>query len=288
MNFSEFEPNFPADWVNEKYYESSGDIGGSPRLLYTVAMRKIARLFLTVLSMSLGAAVAQEEAPPIVGEDEGGNFLFIPGIGKIPLPPGVRGFGPGNPPPDQLDSLAPRPLGPKAARPAPEPPRSLEERRAAEFERLFSRLAEADDDREAQAAAAAILRRWGQSGSDTIDLLAARAAAAEAAGAPALAKALLDYIVALSPNWPEGFVRRARIMAAEGDVAGALADLETAARLEPKRFDALETLGALAEKSGEKKRALDAYRKALAIAPRNEALRKNEERLRIEVEGRDI
>ena len=69
---------------------------------------------------------------------------------------------------------------------------------------------------------------------------------------------------------------------------GALADLETAARLEPKRFDALAALGALAEKAGEKKRALDAYRKALRIAPRNAGLRKDEERLRLEVEGRDI
>jgi Flp pilus assembly protein TadD len=99
---------------------------------------------------------------------------------------------------------------------------------------------------------------------------------------------LLDYVVALSPGWPEAFVRRARVSAAGGDVSGALADLETAARLEPKRFDALEALGALSEKAGEKKRALEAYRKALEIAPRNDALHKNEERLRIEVEGRDI
>jgi tetratricopeptide (TPR) repeat protein len=154
--------------------------------------------------------------------------------------------------------------------------------------RLFARLATAEDDREAQAVTAAILSRWSRSGSDTIDLLAARALAAEVAGAPALSKALLDYVVALAPGWPDGFVRRARVMASEGDAAGALADLETAARLEPKRFDALEALGSLAEKAGDKKRALSAYRKALDISPRNDTVRKNEERLQIEVEGRDI
>jgi tetratricopeptide (TPR) repeat protein len=153
---------------------------------------------------------------------------------------------------------------------------------------LFSRLAEAEDERESEAAAAAILRRWALSGSDTIDLLAARALAAETAGAPGLAKALLDYVIALSPDWPEGFVRRARVAAAGGDATGAISDLETAVRLEPRRFDALSALGALAEKAGEKKRALDAYRKALQISPRNEALHKNEERLRVDVEGRDI
>lgn len=245
--------------------------------------------FLILIALLCGLpAVAQEEAPPTLGDDEnGGNFLFIPGIGKIPLPPGARGYGPGNPA-DPQDNLAPRRLGPKAANPRPEPPKSPEERQAQELARLFDRMRDADDERESQSAGAAILRHWSQSGSDTVDLLAARALAAEVAGAPSLARALLDYVVALSPNWPEGFVRRARVMASEGDVSGALADLETAARLEPKRFDALEALAALSEKAGDKKRALGAYRKALEIEPRNETVHKNEERLRIEVEGRDI
>jgi tetratricopeptide (TPR) repeat protein len=256
-------------------------------------MKKFGALIFLIILTATTAVRAQSPAPdddaPTIGEDEnGGNFLFIPGIGKIPLPPGARGFGPGNPPGERRDELAPRALGPKAVRPQPEPPQSPEARQAQEMARLFDKLASAEDDREAQAAATAILRRWGQSGSDTTDLLAARAAAAEAAGVPNLARALLDYVVALSPGWSEGFVRRARVMAAAGDTPGALADLETAARLEPKRFDALEALGVLAEKAGEKKRALDAYRKALEIAPRNEALRKNQERLHIEVEGRDI
>ncbi|WP_442753595.1 tetratricopeptide repeat protein [Methylocystis sp. JAN1] len=251
-------------------------------------MRTIGGFLILIALACGGPAGAQVDEPPALGDDEnGGNFLFIPGIGKIPLPPGVRGYGPGNPP-DLQDSLAPRRLGPNAANPPPEPPKSPEERQAQELARLFDRMRDADDERESQSAGAAILRRWSQSGSDTVDLLAARALAAEAAGAPALAKALLDYVVALSPNWPEGFVRRARVMASEGDVAGALADLETAARIEPKRFDALEALGALSEKAGDKKRALSAYRKALEIEPRNDSLHKNAERLRIEVEGRDI
>jgi Tfp pilus assembly protein PilF len=179
-------------------------------------------------------------------------------------------------------------MGPKAAAPRQEPPKSREERQAEEITRLLDRLAAAEDEREARTASALILQRWARSGSETIDLLAARALAAETAGAPALAKDLLDYIVVLAPDWPDGFVRRARVMAGEGDVAGALDDFEKAARLEPKRFDALEALGTLAEKAGQKKRALDAYRKALEIAPRNEQLRKNEQRLRVEVDGRDI
>lgn len=243
---------------------------------------KVLALAILLLPAAAGA-LAQEDGGPALSEDpDGGQFLFIPGIGKIPLSPGMRGLGPADP---QERAPAPRP---RAATPPPEPPLSPEARQARDMAKLFARLAEAGDDREAQGAASAILRRWSQSGSDTIDLLAARAQAAEEAGAPSLARALLDYIVVLSPYWPEGFVRRARVKASEGDVAGALADLETAARLEPKRFDALEALGALAEKAGDKKRALDAWRKALEIYPRDAGLDKNVQRLRLEVEGQRI
>lgn len=252
-------------------------------------MRKTCAIALLALfGLAPVAARAQESAPPTLSQDpDGGDLLFIPGIGRIPLPPGARGFPPSTPIEPEEGLMPPR-GGPKAARPQPEPPLSAEARETRDMNRLFARLAAAEDAREAQGAAAAIFRRWSQSGSDTVDLLAARALAAETAGAPALAKALLDYVVALAPGWPDGFVRRARALASQGDLAGAQADLETAARLEPRRFDALGSLGALAEKAGDKKRALDAYRKALDISPRDEALQRNEERLRLDVEGRGI
>jgi tetratricopeptide (TPR) repeat protein len=242
---------------------------------------------LAALAVCAVAARAQDAAPPLSEDGDGKGFLFIPGIGRIPLPPGTRSFGPSGPlePPEEE---APRPLKPRAAQPRPEPRLSPAEREAREMSRLFERLAGAEDEREARGAAGAILRRWSLSGSDTVDLLAARALAAEAAGDAALARSLLDYVVLLSPRWPEGYVRRARVAASGGDLAGAAGDLETAARLEPKRFDALAALGALSEKTGDKKRALDAYRKALDISPRDESLQRNEERLRLDVEGRGI
>jgi hypothetical protein len=250
-------------------------------------MREVALVaVMAVFALAAWPARGQDSEPSIGGDADGGHFLFIPGIGKIPLPPGVRGFPQGEElEPDE--GLKPR-RTPRAAAPPPPPQLTPDERRASEMSDLFARLAGAEDAREAQGAATAILRRWSQSGSDTVDLLAARAVAAEAAGQGALAKELMDYVVALSPYWADGFVRRARVKAAEGDDSGALADLETAAHLEPRRFDALAAIGVLAEKTGEKKRALEATRKALDITPGDETLKKNEERLRIEVEGRGI
>lgn len=153
---------------------------------------------------------------------------------------------------------------------------------------LLDRLAHAQDDLESRHIAEALRRRWSQANSDTINLLIARAQAAETAGATPLALDLLDYVVRLAPNWAEGFVRRAQARVALGDDAGARSDLESALQVEPRRFDALTMLSAVAERSGDKSQALAASRRALALQPMNEQLRKTEERLKIDVEGHDI
>ncbi len=228
-------------------------------------------------------AAAEESGPPpneSFGQDDE-NFLFIPGIGRIPLPPGSRALGPGQ----GGGRLAPERQAPAAGPPVPKEPA---ERRAEEMTRLYLRLEQAENEREAKGVAAAIVSRWSRSESDTANLLLARALAADANGASSLALSLLDYVVALSPQWSEAYVLRAKVRARQGDHSGAIADFESAATLEPKRFDALAALGALKEKTGDKKGALAAYRKSLAISPRQESLRKIEERLHIEVEGRDI
>jgi len=247
-----------------------------------LAMAAVASLHIAspVQAAGRGAAPVEEES------DEGENFLDLPGIGPIPMPPGVRVFGPG-----QAPNRAGKPAPPKSALPQPDksaPPKDIATSRREALDALFTRLAEASDEAEAQSIAGAILRHWARSGSDTGDLLTARAAAAQAAGDNALARDLLDYVTALQPYWAEGFVRRARARAALGDDKGALMDLEQAVRIDPKRFDAFAALGALAETLGEKKRGLEAYRRSLQLDPQQDSLRKSEERLKLEVEGRDI
>jgi len=248
------------------------------------------------MSTAPGALGPANAAPPALeqeDDEDGEQFLEIPGVGRIPMPPGARAFGPGirapAPAPRGLvpDIPAPGAAAPDGGARRPEP-KSPESRRAETLERLFGKLAAAEDEREAQAVAAAIAYDWARSGSDTVDLLAARAEAAELAGAPPLARSLLDYVVRLAPDWAEGFVRRGRVNAAGGDPEAALRDFETAVKIEGRRYDALAAIGALAESQGDKKRALDAYRRSLAISPRQDALRKTHERLRLDVEGRDI
>ncbi len=249
--------------------------------MWTAPIRLI--LFAAAVVAAVGGFMTRSQAqdrdlPPSIEEEEGGRVLNIPGFGRIPLGPDGNLLTPKRPAP---------PPAPRAEAPAPSP-QTPEQRRAQALDDLFRRLAAAEDAAEAQAIAAGILRRFAQSDSDTVDLVLARAAAAETAGAHPLAKALLDYVVILKPDWAEAFVRRARVLSAQGDDSAALRDLETAARLDPRRFDAFAALGRLAEAAGDKKRALDAYRRSLALDPQQDTLRKSEERLRVEVEGRDI
>lgn len=223
----------------------------------------------------IGLTVAEAQSRV---ESESGGVIDIPGLGPIPipLPPGSRVFGPGG-----TASPPARPLRPpETKKTQPPAPIGLDE--------LLVKLAGAGDEDEAGALAKTIRRLWARSGSDTADLLLERARLAVDLGQSALAKDLLDYAVTLRPKWTEALVRRAKVKAALGDGDGALSDLGDAVRLEPKRFDAFAAIGAIEESKGRKKPALEAYRRSLQIDPWQDDISKSEERLRLEVDGRDI
>jgi len=236
----------------------------------------LAALFLALIATPV---LAEAQAKP-----EGDDFLEIPGMGRVPMPPGVHVFQPHRRRPgddEERGALAQPKLAPK-------PPAPLEKSATEALNDLFARLKNESDEAEARFLAAKILTLLADTQSDTIKLLAARAEAAQAGGASAIALALLDDVIVLDPHWVEALVRRAKIKTATGDDAGARHDFEAAIRMEPRRFDALALLGALCEQTGDKKAALDAYRRALSFTPAEGALKKSEERLRFEVEGRDI
>jgi predicted Zn-dependent protease len=230
--------------------------------------RRIVAVPLLALGLAAPAAAAETRQ----------HYLDIPGLGRIPipLPPGSHVFGPGGEAPNASPQVSPQ-----ASPHAEEKPRDG-------LEALFARLAGAEGEAEAKALALSIARFWMRSGSPTADLLLARARVAAEAGDRPLAFDLLDRLVALEPGWAQPLVERADLRLAAGDAAGGESDLEAAVRLDPRRFDALGVLGALRERAGEPARALDAYRRARALDPSREDWRRAEERLRLEVEGRDI
>lgn len=251
-------------------------------------LRFIAAIFVATTLIAPTRLRAEPAPPPADEETPDGPYLNIPDVELVPIPapPDARVFAP----PDRPRAEAAKPRGSAKGRGggSPAPPLSDEQRRAGALDSMFARLSSADSAEEARSIAGSIVRLWARSGSDTADLLFARAALAASHGDNRLALDLFDDIVALEPAWAEGFMGRANAKIAAGDFDGASGDFETALKLEPRRFDALAAIGALLERAGARKRALEAYRRALAINPQQDDWRTAEERLRLEVEDRDI
>ena len=127
-----------------------------------------------------------------------------------------------------------------------------------------------------------------RSGSDTADLLMTRAVAALGADHRDVAGALLNKIVVLMPDWAEAWNKRATLRFLENDDAGSMEDLDHVLALEPRHFGALSGMGFILKRNGLDAGALKALRRALAIYPENEDLRKAVDQLAPEVEGRDL
>jgi tetratricopeptide (TPR) repeat protein len=161
-------------------------------------------------------------------------------------------------------------------------------KKPATLDELFTRLAAAKDETEARGVANLIERRWARSGSDTADLLMSRAEEAMKAKEFPLSIELLDRVLTLRPEWAEAWHRRATAFFLLDDPVSAIADLNRVLSKEPRHFGAWAGLGHIYMSSGDKKQALAAYRKALAIHPYLDKLRDVIDRLGPEIDGRDI
>lgn len=170
--------------------------------------------------------------------------------------------------------------GPGQAPPEAPRPQTLDD--------LFARLAAAKDESEAKGIAALIERRWARSGSDTADLLVSRALESMRAKDHALAVELLDRVIALEPGWIEGWNRRATAFLLLDDPASALSDIRQVLAREPRHYSAWASLGHLYHKNGDDKRALEAFRRAHVLNPYLGNVLPMIERLRPEVDGRDL
>lgn len=158
---------------------------------------------------------------------------------------------------------------------------------AATLERLFQRLHEAKTQEEAEGIARLIQRRWSRSGSDTADLLMARAQQAMKDKQVELGIELLDRIISLQPDWAEAWNQRANALYLAGDSIRSMLDIGETLKREPRHYGAMMGLGVILRQQGDDKAAMVAFRKALEIYPQFEAVKKAVDSLAIEVDGRD-
>lgn len=168
----------------------------------------------------------------------------------------------------------------------PKPP--LAEARRRTLDDLYGKLAEAKDADESKGLASLIAAIWMRSGSDTADLLMSRAEKAIGDKKYTLAIRVLDKVVELRPNWAEAWNKRAAARYLDGDLNGSMADVDHVLKLEPKHFAALNGMAMILQRTGMEKRALQIYRRELAIYPHQPELEKTVEKLTLAVEGQGI
>lgn len=153
---------------------------------------------------------------------------------------------------------------------------------------LFGALKAAPDEASAKHVEARIWAIWLQTPSDTAALLMSRAKTAVDAKKVDVAIKLLDSVIKLRPDYIEAWNRRATLYYMQNDYGRSLADIQQVLVREPRHFGALAGLGMIMQEVGDEKRALDAYRKALAVNPHLEKIPDQVKALTEKVEGRDI
>jgi tetratricopeptide (TPR) repeat protein len=153
---------------------------------------------------------------------------------------------------------------------------------------LFAALKLAPSADSAKAIENQIWAVWMVSGSDTCNLLMARAKAAIEGKDYDLAIKLLTDITEIKPDYVEAWNERATVYYMKDDFGHAIADLGEVLAREPRHFGALSGLGLMLQELGDDKDALAAYRDALKIDPHLERVPDAVKELSVKVEGRNI
>jgi tetratricopeptide (TPR) repeat protein len=176
----------------------------------------------------------------------------------------------------------------KWVEPPSEVPKAQRGDRTRNIEFLFEALKVAPDDDSAKAIENRIWALWLASGSDTTDLLMSRVKQAVDAKDFDLAIRLLGAVIEIRPNYIEAWNRRATVYFLKKDYSNSLADIRQVLAREPRHFGALAGLGTILNELGDERRALDAFRRALAVYPRLNGIGDEVKTLTEKVEGRPI
>ena len=162
------------------------------------------------------------------------------------------------------------------------------QKKQAELDHLFAVLKRTANQKEAAKISRQIQGLWSQSGSDTIDLLMQWAEDGINQQDYARALDFLDNVVALKPDYAEGWARRAAVHVQLNDLTLAMSDLHRSLSLEPRNYNALFLVGSILEMTGRNKLALHAYEDALKIYPQMQRAQKRVGDILEEQTGRAI
>lgn len=153
--------------------------------------------------------------------------------------------------------------------------------------KLYAQLKSAPDEKSAEIIAGAIEKIWHRSGSDTADLLMARANAALQKQDYELAIKILTALTSLAPQYAEGWNQLATVHFLRENYREAVIELRRVLAIDPHHFKAVEGLAVILRETGKKELALKAMRQVLTIYPQLKSAKQAVEELEREVEGQD-
>ncbi len=137
---------------------------------------------------------------------------------------------------------------------------------ASDADALLARLS--DDDMLVRAAAAeAVWRAWGRTGDAAVDTQYKRGVQQMMAGDLVEAIATFSILVRNQPDFAEAWNKRATAHYLRGDFQRALKDCDQVFKLNPKHFGALAGASQIRARLGQPERALELFKRALAVNP---------------------
>lgn len=154
-----------------------------------------------------------------------------------------------------------------------------------ELDRLFVQLRYSERQEAASRIESEIYSRLAKSSSATTNLLLQNANVALSQQDFKSARAMLDDVVRLDPDFAEGMTRAALLAYQDGDLLRAQGLLKRALKLEPRHFGAWAGLGQVLEDEGNLKGARDAYREALYLHPFLNSAKRGLIRLEAKIDG---
>jgi tetratricopeptide (TPR) repeat protein len=153
---------------------------------------------------------------------------------------------------------------------------------------LFTQLKQAPDADTATAIEQKIWRIWFESGSAELDALLAEGADAMGSNDFKTALDRFNLIIKKRPDFAEGWNRRATLYYLMGEYKQSLADIDRTLQLEPRHIGALSGLGLVNTQLDKLEAAEDAYKRVLAISPRNAGAQRSLDAVRAAIKKRSI
>ena len=129
---------------------------------------------------------------------------------------------------------------------------------------------------------------WFMSDDDAVTILMREGTEAMARRDFKRALGKFDQIVAIAPDFAEGWNKRATLYYFTGDYQASLADIEKTLALEPRHFGALSGRGLVYAAMAEFEQAISAFEEALEVHPTMPGPQQNADFLRQQLKDEEI